>query len=317
MARNEAYRKYQLTFNNPKEHSFTHDVIKTTLSTFPSLIYWCICDEVGKEGTYHTHLYVAFKNAVMFSTIHQRFYGAHIEIAKGSHRENRDYIRKEGKWLDNEKHETTVEGTFEEFGDIPEERPAKQIQSEAIYDMLKNGASNLEIVEAFPSALTKIPHIDNMRQILLMEEQKERWRDLEVYYIWGETSVGKTRYVMEKYGYSNVYRVTDYAHPFDFYNNQDVVLFEEFQSSLPITQMLTYLDGYPVSLSARYANKIAVFTKVFIATNIPFEEQYPNVQIENINTFNAFKRRFTAITEMKRSDFTDEEIERVFDDDFV
>ena len=34
--------------------------------------------------------------------LQRRFYGAHIEAVRGTHRENRDYIRKEGKWRDSE-----------------------------------------------------------------------------------------------------------------------------------------------------------------------------------------------------------------------
>lgn len=109
-------RKYQLTFNNPVQHGFTHAVIKTTLASFPGIQYWCMCDEIGEQGTPHTHLYLYSPNAILFSTLQQRFMGAHMEAAKGSHRENRDYIRKEGRWLDDAKHETNLPQTFEESG---------------------------------------------------------------------------------------------------------------------------------------------------------------------------------------------------------
>ena len=100
---------------------------------------------------------------------------------------------------------------------------------------------------------------------------------------------------MEQYGYSNVYRVTDYAHPFDGYKGQDIVVFEEFRSSLAISDMLNYLDGYPVDLPCRYANKVACYTKVFIISNISFEQQYPNVQVDNPETWAAFRRRIKNV----------------------
>ena len=86
MARERAYRKFQLTINNPLEHGFTHEIIRQNLEQLKSCLYWCLCDEIGEQVTPHTHVYAAFKNAVMFSTIQQRFYCAHIEAAKGSHR---------------------------------------------------------------------------------------------------------------------------------------------------------------------------------------------------------------------------------------
>ena len=55
-------RKWQLTFNNPAEHGFTHDAIVEAIENLASVVYWCLCDETGSEGTYHTHLYICFQN---------------------------------------------------------------------------------------------------------------------------------------------------------------------------------------------------------------------------------------------------------------
>lgn len=284
-------RKYQLTFNNPVEHGFTHEVIKTTLASFPGMQYWCMCDEIGEQGTPHTHLYLYSPNAILFSTLQQRFLGAHIEAAKGSHRENRDYIRKEGRWLDDAKHETNLPETFEESGALPIERDKRESISSEILSLIQSGSSNAEILVQYPSAMNRLQHIEATRQTLLEECYSNQWRDLEVTYLWGKTGVGKTRSIMEKYGYSRVYRVTNYDHPFDDYKGQDVILFEEFRSSLPIQDMLKYLDGYPLMLPCRYSNKAACFTKVYLVSNIPLSAQYPNVQVSEPETYRAFCRR--------------------------
>lgn len=284
-------RKYQLTFNNPVEHGFTHEVIKTTLASFPGMQYWCMCDEIGEQGTPHTHLYLYSPNAILFSTLQQRFLGTHIEAAKGSHRENRDYIRKEGRWLDDAKHETNLPETFEESGALPIERDKRESISSEILSLIQSGSSNAEILVQYPSAMNRLQHIEAARQTLLEECYSNQWRDLEVTYLWGKTGVGKTRSIMEKYGYSRVYRVTNYDHPFDDYKGQDVILFEEFRSSLPIQDMLKYLDGYPLMLPCRYSNKAACFTKVYLVSNIPLSAQYPNVQVSEPETYRAFCRR--------------------------
>lgn len=99
MPRKESSRKFLLTINNPIDHGYTHERIKTILNEFPSLCYCCMCDEVGEQETPHTHVYVVFNNSVMFDTLHKKFYGVHIDKANGSNKENRDYVRKEGKWL--------------------------------------------------------------------------------------------------------------------------------------------------------------------------------------------------------------------------
>ena len=109
--------------------------------------------------------------------------------------------------------------------------------------------------------------IDAVRQTLLAEQYRNVCRELNVYYIWGETGVGKTRYVMDKYGYENVFRVTNYAHPFDGYNCESVIL-------------------------CRYGDKVACFTKIYVVSNIPMEKQYPNIQSDEPRTWKAWLRRF-------------------------
>jgi len=57
--------------------------------------------------------------------------------------------------------------------------------------------------------------------------------------------------------------------------------------------MLQYLDGYPINLPARYGDRTALFTKVFIVSNININEQYRNVQQNEPRTWQAFLRRIT------------------------
>ena len=154
MPRKPSTRKYQLTINNPTDHGFTHERIRTILSEFPGLLYWCMCDEVGEQGTPHTHVYTVFRNSVMFDTMHSKFYGVHIEQANGSNKVNRDYIRKEGKWLDDAKNETNLADTFEEWGVLPPDRKTAETQADHIVQMIRDGKSNAEILEECPT--TKI-----------------------------------------------------------------------------------------------------------------------------------------------------------------
>ena len=301
MPRKESSRKYLLTINNPIDHGYTHDRIKAILNEFSSLRYWCMCDEVGEQGTPHTHVYVVFSNSVMFDTMHKKFYGVHIDKAKGSNQENRDYVRKEGKWQDDAKHETNKPETFEEFGELPPDRTKSETQAERIVQLIRDGKTNAEILEECPTAYSKMAYIEQTRQTFLEEQYKNAWRNLEVTYIWGESGAGKTRSVMEQYGYSNVFRVTNYDnHPFDGYKGQDVVVFEEFRGGIKIQDMLNYLDGYPVMLPCRYADRVACYTKVYLISNIPLESQYRNVQVDNLETWAAFRRRIHSTIEMNK-----------------
>lgn len=89
-----ASRKWQLTFNNPQEHGWTHEKIREVLRTFKIMCYWCMADEIGAgEHTPHTHLFINLAPSnCRFSTLRSKFPGAHIEKVLGTSRENRDYI---------------------------------------------------------------------------------------------------------------------------------------------------------------------------------------------------------------------------------
>lgn len=306
--KNTQARKYQLTINNPLETKltnnssvttvpFTHEEIKSRLAQLKSVIYYCLSDEIGAQAqTPHTHIFLYSQSPIRFSTIKNKFPTAHIEAAFGTCQSNRDYITKSGKWADTEKSETSIEGTFEEYGTIPaHEKAGAGVIIQYIYELMENGYSDAEILRMYPESMLHLDKIQRARTALLEDKFKNDWRDVSVTYIYGATNTGKTRSIMEQYGYSNVYRITDYNHPWDSYRQQEVVLFEEFRSSLKIQDMLTYLDGYPCTLPARYANRQACFTEVFITTNISLESQYTNVQEYEPETWKAFLRRIGKV----------------------
>lgn len=307
-------RKWQLTFNNPVEHGFTHDKIVEGIEALAAVRYWCMCDEVGHEGTYHTHLYIVFDNPKLHTVLANAFPGAHRENVKGTSQQNRDYVLKDGEkynkqpdgsydYLDSSGTRHTginYSDTFQEFGELPHEQQGKSKDVEKILALVRDGASNYEIVEAVPSAMMNLEKVDRTRSMFRDKLFSESWRDLEVTYIFGKTGAGKTRSVMDEYGYSSCYRVTDYKHPFDTYDGQDVIIFEEFRSSLKHGDMLNYLDGYPLLLPCRYFNRQACYTKVFIITNVPPDEQYCGVDPESRHAF--FRRIHKVVEYVTRPD---------------
>ena len=292
MVKDPQGRKWQVTFNNPAEKGFIHERIKEELEKLKSAVYWCMADEIGnEEETPHTHLFITFSSAVRFSTLKNNFQSAHLERANGTAQENRDYIIKTGKWADTDKAETSIEGSFEEWGEMPVERQGGFSVEAAILERIQDGATNAEILREFPHYLRGMRDVEIVRQMLKTEENRNKWRTLETTYIFGETGLGKTRHVMDKYGYSNVYAVNNYKHPFDLYANENVMLFDEFNSGIRIQDMNNYLDGYPLALPARYNNKQACYDRVYIISNLPLTAQYIHEQEIYPTIWAAFLRR--------------------------
>lgn len=296
MADNKQSRKWLITINNPEEKGLTHDKLIEIMKQFKSVTYYCMSDEIGLETeTYHTHLFMYSPSGIRFTTVQNRLPHCHIDYCKGTAQQNRDYVFKEGKYSGTDKEDTRVDGTQYEYGEIPIERQGRRNDIIDLFDMIAGGMTDYQILDTTPENMLNLNQIRQTRQVLRGEKFKNVFRDLSVTYIYGSTGCGKTRYVMEKYGYENVYRVTNYKHPFDQYKGEDVILFDEFRSSLPLADMLKYLDGYPVTLPCRFTDSYACFTKVYFTTNIPLDKQYINIQRDEIESYKAFLRRIHKV----------------------
>ena len=300
MENNTQARKWALVINNPLEAGLDHAAIREILRRFaPS--YFCMADEVATTGTYHTHIFLLAPSPIRFSTIKNRFPTAHIEKAYGSAKANRAYILKEGHWADTDKAETSVSGTFEEWGDLPAEKEEAAPEMFKLIQDLRAGKSVMEIIEDNPKLAFRIREIETLRQAILEEKYSAENRALEVTYLYGASGTGKTRGIFEKHDRKSICRITDYGSRngvrFDAYHCQDVLVLEEFHSQIPISAMLNYLDIYPLTLPARYTDRIACYTKVYITSNIPIEEQYRDIQRYQMETWRAFLRRVQNVIE--------------------
>ena len=300
MGNNSQSRKWSLVINNPLEAGLDHTAISEKLHLF-SPDYYCMADEIATTGTYHTHVFFYAPSPSRFSTVKKRFPIAHIEKAYGSVQENRSYLRKDGRWADTDKAETSVPGTFEEWGEAPPERAEKHPEMFRLVQNIRDGMTTTEIIDDNPAMAFRVRDIDLLRQTLTAEKYAVENRPLEVSYLYGASGAGKTRSIYEAHDPRSIYRVTNYRAAkgisFDGYHGQDVLVFEEFSSQIPIEDMLNYLDIYPLSLPARYNDKTACYTKVYITSNPPLENQYWVKQQARPETWRAFLRRIHTVVE--------------------
>ena len=300
MGNNTQSRKWSLVINNPLEAGLDHFAIREILHRF-SPAYFCMADEIATTGTYHTHIFLYSPSPMRFSTIKGRFPTAHIEKAYGSAKDNRDYIRKEGRWAETDKAETSVADTFEEWGDLPSEKEEASPDKYRLLQSLREGMTPLEAVEDNPDRFYHYREIETVRQSILEDTYSTIMRQVEVTYLFGASGTGKTRGIFERHNPKSICRITDYGGRngvrFDAYRCQDVLVFEEFHSQIPISAMLNYLDVYPIMLPARYNDRVACYTTVYLTSNIPLEAQYQEIQRYQLETWYAFLRRIHNVIE--------------------
>lgn len=306
------YRKYLLTVNNPTENGVTDSSITKAVEKIKTK-YIAFCYETGSQGTYHVHIYFYFYNAVNFSTIKSLFPTAHIDKVNGTSAQVKDYILKsapeykkntDGSYEYKDSTGKIHSGinhsdTFQEFGECPCDQQGRRKDLQYMYSLVKEGYSDAEILELCPN--TAIKHIDKINKLrhsyLTDKFRGTRRLNLKVHYITGKTGKGKSRDILDVHGDENVYRVTDYLHPFDSYQCQEVIVFEEFRSSIRLQDMLNYLDIYPVILPARYSPKVGCFTEIYVVSNWTFEMQYSELQkdYEQRSSYEAWIRRFNGV----------------------
>ena len=155
-----------------------------------------------------------------------------------------------------------------------------------------------------PSCGCKSSEISAVRAVRMCERCGTESRDVRGHGVDGESGTGKTWGILEKHPAKDVCRITNYGGRngirFDAYETQPVLVFEEFHSQIPIGDMLNYLDKYPLMLPARYNDKVACYTTVYITSNTPLDRQYLDIQQNEPETWNAFLRRIHSVTEYRK-----------------
>ena len=238
----------------------------------------------GKE---HIQFFIQFEKQIRFSQVKKLLpEGCHfgMRYRSSTNAKARDYVSKTESRI----------GELMEFGEFVEERQRKDL--EGMVELIDSGASELDVSNEYTSLWARYPELYNKRKALSKEAiYKTKRRELEVWYLHGKTRTGKTSYVLDKYGDENVYVVQGYKFPFDDYEHQDVIVFDDYYSQIEFSSMLRYLDRYPLRLPARFRNKQACYKKVYFTSNEPLSKQYEKLKAEKPDAYAAFQKRIHHI----------------------
>lgn len=259
-------RKWLITINNPIDAGFDHERIIDLVGTMTTVSYFCLVDEVGERGTFHTHVFLYSEAPIRFNTIKKRFPTAHLDKCYGSCQENRAYIAKEGVWEGTDKAKTTVAGSFCEYGELPTEK--EETNDSDILKLLnsvEDGDSVRQILKELPKYALQAKNIATLQNEYYAEQFCSVVRDMTVIYILDADGTFDRSFIYSEE--ESVCRVTNYrakGMSFDNYKFEKSIVFDNFTGLIPINEMLTYLEGYPLHLPARFQDRIACYTTVYI-----------------------------------------------------
>lgn len=214
-----------------------------------------------EEGTHkHTQGFVRFKTNTRLKAAQKKLgmEDAHLEAARGTDAQNKAYCTKE---------DTRVDGPHGEYG-IPQEKSGKGHRSDLdiLAERLTEGATAKDILMELPK--TYIVHRNNIRATIQdLKPEPPLERDMNTLLLWGPTGIGKTHYVLTHE--PTAYCVKAGRGPFDNYDGEDTIFFDEFDwTQWTIQEMNGYLDKWPCLLNCRFFNKKAYWTHVVILANV-------------------------------------------------
>lgn len=245
----------------------------------------------------HCHIILQNKNQIRFETLKKLIPYGDIEKQQGSNAECYNYLfHKDEKSKEKEKDEydeSCIKTNIEDIDSWLKVTRGQRTDLVAFKDAVLGGATFDELLEEHTIALANhLNFYNNLKNRKLEKDFMTKERDVECVYIYGSPGTGKTYSVFSQYGFDTVYSIDDYLHPFDEYESQNVLLLDEYRHNFDITYLLKLLDRYPLKLRARYGNKVACYTKVYIISNIPLDEQYKNA---DDSTRSALYRRIHKV----------------------
>ena len=269
-------RAFQFTLNQVEKYA----ELKRLLTSLKTLSYMISCSEIApKTGHEHIHIYAHFSQQYTLSKKIMSI-GAHIELCKGSPKQNIDYIKKDGKIID-------------EIGEIPHQgmRSVRELRE-----------ANIDDVD---------PHLYRIKQQLddekrdeetffqmLREIKKDELKAPEIIYITGASGKGKTytayKMATDKYDERDIGKLTLNNDFVDIVNKKaKCYIIEEFRpSQMKASNFLQLTDKYGYRCNIKGGFCTLRPECIIICSILPIEDIYHDEH----NT--QFKRRVTNVVDL-------------------
>lgn len=226
------------------------------------IVYLLFGRELGAANRRrHIQGYVYFQNGVRLSTVKKEIcQRAHVEVARGSPRQNYEYCTKDGDW--------------EEYGRMP--CKGKRNDLELIKEQIKDGVPDRDIAEQHFSRWCQFRRSFHEYRKLLHEPSLRP--ELKVFVLVGAAGVGKTRYAYES-GLQEgaVWMSCDPTLQwFDGYNGQKHAILDDFRGGCSYEWLLRVLDLYPLRVPIKGSFVHWEPQTIWITSNTSEEDWFPD-----------------------------------------
>lgn len=229
--------------------------------------YICAGKEVAKTtGREHLQGWVQFKNKKRLGGVKNVLEDKkiHLEACRGDAFSNDKYCAKEGKFVSY--------GKFVCQG--------QRTDLEAIQKEIQDGATKCDIMTNFFSTYCRYRKgiLDYLE--VSVKKNTKKFRKLNVEFHYGSTDSGKTRFATETHPEHYMILGANMQW-FDGYNQEKVLIIDDYNNDVPITKMLRLLDGYQFRLPIKGNHTYANWDKVIITSNLSIDELHLNAKPEH------------------------------------
>lgn len=289
---------------------------KNALSKNPSSRRWCITDntigdkdpenwsdtfndnvkyavwqlEISKTGHLHIQAYLKFHKPCRISAVHKILPGVHCEIPVKGDEENISYCtkvmcRKEPTF------KTQVKGPFF-HGECDSQGQRRDLDE--LSDLLHAGKSTDEIAYEQTAAFIRYNKGIQAAHQALTRKKAKTWRNVQVIVYWGPPGTGKTRRCWSEEPDLFAPGLSNTGLWWDGYMGESAILLDDFYGQYKMADMLRILDGHPLAIPIKGGQVNALWTKVFITSNVHPDNWYSKADIPD-DVRLAFERRIRSI----------------------
>lgn len=260
-------RSWVITVNN-----YDEECISKMRSLVEHCTYLIFGKEKGSQGTNHLQGYFTLRYAKTFRNVQKVVpHGSHLEVAKGSAIQNREYCSKEGD--------------FEEYGDIP--RPGKRTDLEECADtVMKDGL----VRACIEHPGTMIRYGKGMLLYKgMMEERLGGMREKQRNTVWisGKPGSGKTRSVFAACSNIRLYIDSGSSEFFSPHDGQKVALFDDLRPrNKSISSLFKVFDPFYNAVVNCKGSQTVITSDVIFVTSVlkprEFMMSYPHEPAEQL-----------------------------------
>lgn len=327
LGEDSAFRAYMLTGNNPQhlveglEIDFDtagpadlRDGLRLLIEVWicgdrnhkardPEINGVCAVFERGESGTPHAHLWICSRNPIRFKSLKKRFQGFHIDVLRGSEQDARDYMYKRGAHAGKAFTQLCEPVEWGDYFCANGSTAGAEKMHDVADRLIREGMTPNQIILEQPR-FARFDRMLNALYAAYVQENVPTFRKVFVEWHLGRSGAGKTHSYLElcsRYGADNVYLLSGTSkHPWDGYveTMSKVVIDELRATTFDPSELLSILDGYRVSLNARYHDRLAAWDELHITSIIPPEELWARSQsgASERDTSDQLLRRIDTIT---------------------